>query len=71
MNPALVDAYRARPAAYAATVQRIADEPNVLGVFLPEGSPVPSRLERDPAKLRAAAELATAAAADLLSIDAA
>jgi hypothetical protein len=31
-------------------------------VFLPEGSPVPSRLERDADKLRAAADLATAAA---------
>lgn len=62
LNPALVDAYRARHAAYAATVERIRSQPNVLGIFLPEGSPVPGRLERDAAKLREAAALATAAA---------
>jgi predicted patatin/cPLA2 family phospholipase len=67
LNPALVDAYRARPAGYGATIDRIAAPPaaagpHVLGVFLPEGSPVPSRLERDPQRLRAAAALARAAA---------
>lgn len=67
LNPALVDAYRTRPARYAATVERIRAEPTVLGLFLPEHAPVPGRLERDPAKLRAAADLATAAAETALS----
>jgi predicted patatin/cPLA2 family phospholipase len=67
LNPALVGSYRARPAAYAATIDRIAappasEPPHVLGVFLPEGSPVPSRLERDPERLRAAAARAREAA---------
>jgi predicted patatin/cPLA2 family phospholipase len=62
LNPALVEAYRARPGRYAATVERVRSEPNVLGIFLPEGSPVPSRLERNAERLRAAADLATAAA---------
>jgi len=62
LNPALVDAYRQRPARYAATVERIRSEPHVLGVFLPEGTAVPGRLERDPDKIRAAAAQATAAA---------
>jgi predicted patatin/cPLA2 family phospholipase len=67
LNPALVDAYRDRPAAYAATVERIRSEPDVLGIFLPENAPIPGRLERDPAKLRAAADLATAAASAALT----
>ncbi len=66
LNPALVDAYRARPAVYARAVERVRSEPDVLGVFLPEGSPVPGRLERDTDRLRAAADLASATADAIL-----
>jgi predicted patatin/cPLA2 family phospholipase len=66
LNPALVDAYRARPCVYAQTIERIRTEPDVLGVFLPEGAPVPGRLERDAAVLSDAAARATAAAESAL-----
>jgi predicted patatin/cPLA2 family phospholipase len=75
LNPALVEAYRARPAAYARVTEGIiaasrepaGDGPDVLGIWLAAGTPVPSRLERDPAVLAAAAAAARERAARVLA----
>ena len=66
LNPALVEAYRRRPGVYAGMTDRVfaaterpaSEPPYVMGIWLPEGSAAPSRLERDAATLRAAADLA-------------
>ncbi len=65
LNPDLVKAYRRRPALYAemtdrviaATDQPATEPPYVMGIVLPAGSPVPSRLDRNADRLRAAAAL--------------
>jgi predicted patatin/cPLA2 family phospholipase len=75
LNPRLVDVYRGRGAAYAELTDRVfaatagpADSPPYLmGIALPPGSPVPARLERDPRRLRAAAELGRRCALDALA----
>jgi predicted patatin/cPLA2 family phospholipase len=75
LHPALVDAYRARPVAYAQVTERIvaasrepaAGGPAILGIWLAAGAPVPSRLERDPAVLGAAAAAARERAVRVLT----
>jgi predicted patatin/cPLA2 family phospholipase len=75
LNPRLVAAYRARPAAYAGVTEQIiaasrdpaAGGPAVLGIWLAAGTPVPSRLERDPAVLGVAAAVARERAAGVLA----
>ncbi|HEU4658509.1 MAG TPA: patatin-like phospholipase family protein [Capillimicrobium sp.] len=74
LNPALVDLYRARPATYAAATARVVEAserpadggPHVLGIWLPEGVPVPGRLERDAERLRAGARAGREAAERVL-----
>ena len=75
LNPALVAAYRDRPAVYARVTERIvaasreppAAGPAILGIWLAAGAPVPSRLERDPAVLGAAAAAARERAVRVLA----
>lgn len=75
LNPDLVEVLRRRPVTYAEEVERIvaatarprAEGPWVCGIWLPEHTPVPSRLERDPETLRAAAAAARERAAAVLA----
>jgi predicted patatin/cPLA2 family phospholipase len=69
LNPLLVEVYRRRAAVYADLTARVLDPsaPHLATIALPAGSPVPSRLDRDPARLRAAAHLAHSVALRTLS----
>ncbi|HEY3259022.1 MAG TPA: patatin-like phospholipase family protein [Pseudonocardiaceae bacterium] len=75
LNPSLVTVYRRRDAVHAGvTAQVLAATdapgprpPHVMGIAVPPGSPLPSRLDRDAARLRAAATLAHRAAVEALA----
>lgn len=70
LNPELVDRYRQRTRLYGTITERVfaatdrpeATSPYVMGIALPAGASVPSRLERKPARLAVAAASARAAA---------
>jgi predicted patatin/cPLA2 family phospholipase len=71
LNPALVELYRGRIAAYERVVDEIAarsaePDPVVLGLRPPAGTPVVGQLERDPEVLQVAARDAEALATTVL-----
>ncbi|HEU5474448.1 MAG TPA: patatin-like phospholipase family protein [Actinophytocola sp.] len=76
LNPDLVGLYRRRSAGYAAITEEVlaatnapgSAPPYLMGIALPAGSPVPSRLDRDPARLHAAATLAHRVARETLTM---